>query len=138
MKKFKQLKKKEKITEIDEKAFNEKINESNVLCLIYPERPYSNTAVVQTGFNYDIKEETAKLFVPQISDTLLSSSLKNMVSKDFVVAVYGKFIEDIGNYTALCSKPVFHNLPNTLSEDGWVQEIEKFCETYLEEYRLGI
>lgn len=135
---MKKIKKEKRVTEIDEKMFEEKVNESNVLCLIHPEKPYSKNAVVQTSFNYDIEESFGKNLVSQISDTLLSSPVTNLVNKDYVVAVYGKYYENTGMYEALCSKPIEHNLPKTLSDDGWAKAVEDFCEIVLEEYRLGI
>lgn len=139
---MKKNKKGQVISTIDEEAFNKKVDESNCLIIIHPERLNSPHATIHAKFDFDIEDSVANDIVPQIADRLLMSEVAKLIRNEYIIEVYGVVSYSDDNtkqieYNAICSRPVVHGLPTTLTEDGWAKEIDAFAERMLSEYKVA-
>lgn len=133
--------KRKQITDIDEQQFLKKVESSNCMSVLHPENFNSVHATVHTKFDFEIEDGMANEIVPQIADAILMSEISKLIRNEYVIEVYGNVIFYPGmsnvQYNVTCMRPVLHNLPFTLSEEGWQKEIDAFAERLLQEYKQG-
>ena len=127
--------------QISEQEFNQKVESSNCMSVLHPESFDSVHAVVHTKFDFDIEDAVANEIIPQIADAILMSEISKLIRNEYVIEVYGNVIFYPGmpnvQYNVTCMRPVRHNLPSTLSEEGWQKEMDAFAERCLAEYKIG-
>ena len=132
---------KQRMNEINEEEFHKKVESSNCMVILHPENYDSVHATVHVKFDFDMEEDFANEIVPKIADTILMSEIAKLIRNEYVIEVYGTIVFQPNSpkirYNVVCMRPMRHNLPFTLSDEGWKASIEEFAERLLQEYKQG-
>lgn len=130
-----------RVEEVNEETFLKKAESSNCLVIVHPESYDSSHATVHVKFDFEVENDVANAIVPQIADTILMSEIAKLIRNEYVIEVYGTIVFQPNSpkirYNVVCMRPMRHNLPFTLSDEGWKASIEEFAERLLQEYKQG-